>query len=230
MRYLWFLIVWLLVVGKSFALEIPTLVRPVTDLTQQLTSAEIQEIESILYDLNNRKIVQGAVLIIPSLEGEVLEEYSIKVVDHWKLGDKKQSNGVLLLIAMKERKIRIEVGRGLEGDLTDLRSHRIIDKMKPSMKEGHLKDGIVIAISNIKDVVDHKTDNLDKEVDDDSSKWIILIAIIGCVALGLFFVILIGGSNGGRGSNGGWSSDSDSDSSYGGGGGDFGGGGSSGDF
>jgi uncharacterized protein len=79
---------------------------------------------------------QLAVLVIPSLEGEVLEQYSMKVAEQWRLGDKKRDDGLLLLVAMKEHEVRIEVGYGLEGAVTDAVSSRIIrDVMIPRFQQ-----------------------------------------------------------------------------------------------
>ena len=84
------------------------------------------------------------ILTIPSLEGEDLEEYSIRVAETWGIGQKEYDNGVLLLVSQAERKVRIEVGYGLEGRLTDLQSGRIIDyEIVPSFKAGNFDEGFL---------------------------------------------------------------------------------------
>ncbi|MBK8394532.1 MAG: TPM domain-containing protein [Leptospiraceae bacterium] len=86
---------------------------------------------------------QVVVLIIPSLEGEILEEYSLKIASTWKLGQKGKDNGVLLLIAKNDRKMRIEVGYGLEGTLTDVLSNRIIrNEIAPAFKKENYSAGV----------------------------------------------------------------------------------------
>jgi Beta-propeller domains of methanol dehydrogenase type len=93
---------------------------------------------------------QIAILIIPSLDGEVLEEYSIRVVEKWKLGTKEKDNGVLLLIAINDREMRIEVGMGLEGVLTDAMSNRIIrNEMAPNFRNEDYDAGVTAAIDAI---------------------------------------------------------------------------------
>jgi len=90
------------------------------------------------------------VLSVPSIEGEVLEQYSIKVVEPWKIGQNGKDNGALLLIAKNERKVRIEVGRGLEGKLTDLVSGRIIrNEMTPAFKRGDFDAGVTAGVHAI---------------------------------------------------------------------------------
>ena len=87
-------------------------------------------------------------LTIPSLEGASLEDFSLQVVEAWKLGQKKLDNGALLLISKNDRKLRIEVGYGLEGKLTDLVSGRIIrDIITPRLKEGNFDQGVIDGIA-----------------------------------------------------------------------------------
>src|SRR5206468_11044657 len=93
---------------------------------------------------------QVAVLILPSLEGEPLESFSHRVGTTWKLGQKGTDNGVLLLLALRERKVRIEVGYGLEGTLTDLRSAHIIrNDIVPRFRAGDLPGGIAAGVHAI---------------------------------------------------------------------------------
>jgi uncharacterized protein len=90
---------------------------------------------------------QIAILTTSSLNGEVLEEYSLKVAETWKLGKKEKDNGVLLLIVVDDRKMRIEVGHGLEGVLTDAHSNRIIrDELTPNFRKGDYDAGVTAAV------------------------------------------------------------------------------------
>ncbi len=94
------------------------------------------------------------VLTIPSLEGEDLEDFSIKVAEAWKIGSKGVDNGVILLIARDDRKVRIEVGRGLEGKLTDLVSGRIIrNSIIPRFRAGDFDGGVRAGVSGIVEAV-----------------------------------------------------------------------------
>ncbi|HSE57775.1 MAG TPA: TPM domain-containing protein, partial [Nitrospiraceae bacterium] len=93
---------------------------------------------------------QVAVLILPSLEGAPLEPYAHRVITTWKLGQKGADNGALLLVAIKDRKVRIEVGYGLEGTLTDIRSAQIIrNEIVPRFQAGDLPGGITVGVEAI---------------------------------------------------------------------------------
>ena len=111
------------------ALEVPFLSGRVVDLAGMLTESEKQSVEQKLAAFEKKTGAQVAVLTLPSLEGEPLEDYSIRVVETWKLGRTGHDDGVLLLIARDDRKMRIEVGRGLEDRLTDLVAGRILDHL-----------------------------------------------------------------------------------------------------
>jgi uncharacterized protein len=130
------------------AKDIPA-VAPVVDqaglLSRQVRSQLTQALVAIKRQTGN----EIAVLTVPSLEGESIEGYSIKVVDEWKLGSKDKDNGVLFLISVKDRKMRIEVGQGLEGNLPDARAGQIIRAVKPYFRKGEYKSGIVLGVSHI---------------------------------------------------------------------------------
>ncbi len=125
------------------ALDVPPLTGRVTDLAGVLPAHEAEQLSDQLKAHEDNTGNQVAVLILPSLEGEPLEEYSHRVATTWKLGRKGTDNGVLLFIALKERKLRIEVGYGLEGTLTDLRSAHIIrQEIAPRFKAGDIPGGV----------------------------------------------------------------------------------------
>ncbi|MGH8129652.1 MAG: TPM domain-containing protein [Steroidobacteraceae bacterium] len=134
---------------------IPPLEARVTDLTGTLTRAELARLESRLAEFESRKGAQLAVLIVPSTQPEEIEQYSIRVVEAWKLGREKPDDGALLLIAKDDRAMRIEVGRGLEGALTDLVSKRIIsDTITPYFRQGDYAGGITAGVEQMIRVVD----------------------------------------------------------------------------
>src|SRR5262245_31405872 len=127
----------------AFALDVPPLTGRIVDLVQVLPAHDSDQLTAQLKAHEDKTGNQVAVLILPSLEGEPLEEYSHRVATTWKLGQKGTDNGVLLLVALKERKLRIEVGYGLEGTLTDLRSSRIIrHEIVPRFKMGDIPAGV----------------------------------------------------------------------------------------
>lgn len=139
---------------KVLALEVPRLSGHVNDYAGLLSQGAAQSLESALTDFERSDSTQIVVLTIPSLDGENLEEFSIKVAEAWRIGQKGIDNGAILLIAKKERKMRIEVGRGLEGKLTDLVSGRIIrDEIAPRFKSGDFDGGIESGVASIMSVV-----------------------------------------------------------------------------
>jgi uncharacterized protein len=122
----------------------------VTDLAGVLAPEQISRLESQLQDLENTDSTQVAVLIIPSLEGDSLEDFAIRVAEAWKLGQKGRDNGAILLISMKDRAIRIEVGYGLEEKLTDARSNQIIrNDIIPRFRAGDFSGGIEAGTTGI---------------------------------------------------------------------------------
>ena len=132
-----------LLTNSIFALDVPFLSGRVIDDVGILSDEIKISIENKLKEHEKQTSNQVVVLIIPSLEGEILEEYSLKVASTWKLGQKGKDNGVLLLIAKNDRKIRIEVGYGLEGTLTDVLCNRIIrNEITPSFKQGNFSLGV----------------------------------------------------------------------------------------
>jgi uncharacterized protein len=122
----------------------------VTDLTGTLKPAEIQALEDRLRDFETRKGAQIAVLIVRSTAPEVIEEYSIRVVENWKLGRKGVDDGVLLLVAKDDRRVRIEVGYGLEGVIPDALASRIINEaITPRFKAGDFHGGIAAGVERL---------------------------------------------------------------------------------
>lgn len=140
----------------AFAEEvaIPALTARVTDLTGTLTAEQRSTLEARLQALEAQKGSQIAVLMLPTTQPETIEEYGIRVVEQWKLGRKKIDDGVLLLIAKDDRKLRIEVGYGLEGALPDAIAKRIVaEDISPHFKQGDFYGGIVAGITRIDAVI-----------------------------------------------------------------------------
>jgi uncharacterized protein len=126
------------------ALEVPPLRGRVNDYANMISAEAENRIEAVSRELESSDSTQIVVLTIPSLEGEDLEGFSIRVAESWRIGQEEYDNGVLLLVAQAERRIRIEVGYGLEGALTDLQAGRIIDyEITPYFKAGQFGEGLV---------------------------------------------------------------------------------------
>jgi uncharacterized protein len=130
--------------------EVPYLSGPVVDEIQLLNASERNQIVDLLKKMHLSGKAQMAVLIPQSLQGFDIETYSIAVAEAWKLGSQKTDQGVILVIAPKERSMRIEVGYGLEGDLTDAFCSKIIHEvLAPYFRAGRFSDGILLAIESI---------------------------------------------------------------------------------
>ncbi|MFP3939079.1 MAG: TPM domain-containing protein [Thermoanaerobaculia bacterium] len=140
----------LLLPFAAAAKEVPYLSGRVVDEAGLLPSDRAQEIENWLRGLEEETGVQVAVLTVESLEGEVLEDYSLRVAETWGLGQAGEDNGVLLLVAQDDRKLRIEVGYGLEGRLTDAQAGRIVrNAIVPRFKAGDFDGGIQAGVDSI---------------------------------------------------------------------------------
>jgi uncharacterized protein len=130
----------------------PDYIGYVNDFAGILDSGTIDKITSIATEVNNKTTAEIAVATVNNLQGVTIEEYAVKLFEKWGIGKKGKNNGVLLLISKEDRKLRIEVGYGLEGAITDLESGRIINNIiVPQFKAGDYNTGVyngVVAIAN----------------------------------------------------------------------------------
>lgn len=144
------LLVLLFIVPAAWSLDIPPLAGRVVDQAHVMLPAHLASLNEALTAHESKTSNQVAVLTLPSLTGEPLEEFSHRVASAWGLGQKGTDNGVLLLVAIQERKIRIEVGYGLEGTLTDVKTSQIIrHEMVPRFRQGKYSEGIVAGVQAI---------------------------------------------------------------------------------
>jgi uncharacterized protein len=136
--------------AQSLGLDVPDLKGRVNDYADLLSPATEASLESVLKSLESTDSTQIVVLTIDSLKGDSLEQFSLRVVEDWKIGQQGLDNGVLLLVARDDRKIRIEVGYGVEGTLTDMAAGRIIrNVIAPAFKQGDFNQGIIDGIGAI---------------------------------------------------------------------------------
>jgi uncharacterized protein len=134
---------------------VPPLTGRVVDKTATLSSGDIASLDQTLKDFEARKGSQIAVLIVPTTQPETIEQYSLRVAEAWKIGRKKIDDGAILVVAKDDRKLRIEVGYGLEGALTDVTAKRIIDEViTPKFRSGDFAGGISDGVNRILRVVD----------------------------------------------------------------------------
>jgi len=125
------------------AIPVPKLETRVTDQTGTLTAAQRDGLESRLRAFEEAKGSQVAVLLVPTIGGEAIEEFAGRVADSWALGRKGVDDGVLFVVAMQERRMRIHTGRGVQGSLTDAASKRIVSEIvAPRFRSGDFPGGI----------------------------------------------------------------------------------------
>ncbi len=223
--------------------EIPLLKNRVTDNTKTFSSAQISELESRLKTYEDTTSNQIVILFIKTLDGHPLEDYSIQVVEKNKIGQINKDNGLLLLIVKDDRDMRIEVGYGLEGIVTDALSSSIIRNIiAPYFKAGNYYEGILAGIKTLQDAIAGEY----QAEDELKSPEVSIIPII--IFLLIIFILVpmfqrVGkkgwkyngggwnsGSRGGWGGFGGFGGGFGSGGGFSGGGGSFGGGGASGSW
>lgn len=134
---------------------VPPLVGRVVDQTGTLSTNDVSSLNQTIRAFETRKGSQIAVLIVPTTDGEAIEAFSLRVAEAWKIGRKKIDDGALLVIAKNDRHLRIEVGYGLEGALTDVTSKRIIDEdITPKFKAGDFTGGISAGVDRMIRIID----------------------------------------------------------------------------
>jgi len=231
---------------SAFGLQVPE--RPegrVTDRTGTLTRDQVKALDQKMASFERETSNQIAVLMIPSLEGDSLEDYSIRLAEKWKIGQEGRNNGVILLIVKNDHKLRIEVGYGLEGALPDALAGTIIrNEIGPRFREGQFYQGIDAGVNAIIAATkgEYKARPIKKSSPIDF--WLPFLVVGAFI---IFFTLAAsqarrrhyhsGGSRGWKSGGGvgdggaSWGGGGGSDSGgFSGGGGDFGGGGASGDW
>ncbi|MGZ6140489.1 MAG: TPM domain-containing protein, partial [Myxococcaceae bacterium] len=144
----------LLVGGSASAFNVPKQTDYVTDTAHLLSPAELTDLNNRLGDYERKSGNQIFVLVTPSLEGEPIEDVGYQLIQTWRPGQKGKDNGVVLVIATGERRIRIETGKGMGGALTDLQSNDIIRRrIGPLMRENRVHDAILAGVDGIAEVL-----------------------------------------------------------------------------
>jgi uncharacterized protein len=241
------LVAALCVATAALALTFPALSGRVVDQANIIPADTRGAIEQKLADLEAKSGIQLVVATVSSLEGQEIEPYANQLFREWKLGEKAKNNGVLLLVAPNERRVRIEVGYGLEGTLTDALSKVIItNAITPRFKAGNFGDGVTRGVDDIITVLTTDASEWQQRPSlrlaaspnpaSDPVNWVLVAGLIGLVVLLIvspgfrwfFFNVVISillssgsGSSSSRGSSGG---------GFLGGGGSSGGGGASGSW
>jgi len=173
------------------ALEAPEMAGPVNDLAGIMTAESRQSLAEYLSAVNSQTGVQVGVLTVPSLEGDSIEAFSMRTAEKWKLGQKGKDNGALLVVAAQDRALRIEVGYGLESELTDMKCGLIIRSViTPAFRGGDYSRGITDGVRNIvgiatgnAEIVSEKVRNPEPSSDNSSPATSIAFLVIFLVFL-----------------------------------------------
>ncbi|MBL8491613.1 MAG: TPM domain-containing protein, partial [Rhodocyclaceae bacterium] len=137
------------------SVAIPRLAARVTDLTGTLTAEQRASVEAELAAFESRKGAQIAVLMLPTTGPEPIEAFGIRLAETWKIGRKGIDDGVILIVAKDDRRLRIEVGYGLEGALNDATAKRIVsDTITPAFRQGDFAGGITAGLRAVMAVID----------------------------------------------------------------------------
>src|SRR6266700_6088881 len=226
-RWLGLLAAGVLLAGLACAraeVAVPPLKARVTDLTGTLSAQQILDLESRLSAFERAKGSQVAVLMLPSTQPETIEEYSIRVADAWKIGRARVDDGAILVVAKNDRKLRVDVGRGLEGAIPDAVAKRVVsDVITPHFRSGDYYGGIAAGTDAVMKLIEGEGLPAPKS-------GVIVNGVhrpIAFQTIFLLFIALINGLGGRRGSwaSGGWSGGGWSGGGGFGGGGGFSGGG-----
>ncbi|WP_448041218.1 TPM domain-containing protein [Bradyrhizobium liaoningense] len=199
---LWVIAVIALFLALAFPafadVPVPQLTGRVVDQTGTLSGSDIAALSQKLRDFENRKGSQIAVLIVPTTQPETIEQFSIRVAEAWKIGRKKVDDGAILVVAKNDRHLRIEVGYGLEGALTDVTSRRIIDEdITPKFRSGDFAAGIGAGVDRMMRVIDgeplpspSRSANFAHNLDD--LMPVFAVALFASIGVGGFFRAILG--------------------------------------
>lgn len=228
--------------AQAFGFVVPELKGPVQDEARVISRATEEKLSELLRQANSSGEIQLQVLTLESLEGMPIEQASIQITDKWKLGDAKKDNGVLFLIVPREKRVRIEVGQGLEGVIPDVVAKRILaDECRPYFKKGLYEQGIVQGVLSILQKVEPNLEFEGQKISERSQGFklpspLMLLFILFFIVipfLRFFAPLLMGGGSSRRGPWGGYGGGGfggfggGSGGGWSGGGGGFSGGGSS---
>ena len=181
--------------GAADEIPVPPLKARITDLTGTLDSGQLASLESELRAFEQRKGSQIAVLILPSTQPETIEQYSIRVAERWKIGRTKVDDGVILIIAKKDQRLRIEVGYGLEGAIPDVVAKRVIrEVIAPHFLANDFYGGIRDGVQTLMKLIEGEklappARAQGKTVDDYQSLFVILLIVV-VVAGGVLKAVL----------------------------------------
>lgn len=168
--------------------SVPTLSARVVDLAEILEQSQEATLVNTLTEFEKKTGSQIVVLTVASLQGSSIEQFSIEVAENWKIGRTGVDDGILLLVAPKERKTRIEVGRGLEGAVPDVLAYRIIQEyMIPAFKQGNYDQGVIEAVNALISLIEGEALPPPKVRQNDFSSNSVTLLLVGF----MFFSLIL---------------------------------------
>jgi uncharacterized protein len=234
------------------AVELPDFTAPVVDAAGAIPPSVEQRLNAVLQDYQRRSGNQIAVAVVRTTGDASLEDFTIDLARKWGVGAEGRDNGVLLLLATRDRRVRVEVGRGLEGRLTDLESGAVIERMLPPLRAGSFGEAVERGTDGIRAALGDRTvgqlPTTAAPAREEPSRGASLVGLVPALLVllllgtafgrrrrrrrwsGLGAPILWGGALGGFGGGLGGGGGGLGGGGFGGGGGDFGGGGASGSW
>lgn len=184
----------LLISSSIFAANVPALKGRVNDYAKIIRDNDEREIEEYLAGIEEASGIQIAVLTMPSLDGEDISSFGIRVADKWQLGDKEKDNGAILIVAYAEHDLRIEVGDGLEGSLTDAKCGLILRNIiVPEFRDGNYSKGILEGVKNMGAIATGDESAVSRSVreGEDESGDDSLVPVFAIIVWLIFFISMI---------------------------------------
>ena len=190
----------ILISSSIFAANVPTLKGRVNDYAKIIRDSDEREIEEYLAGVEQACGAQIAVLTMPSLDGEDISSFGIRVADKWQLGDKEKDNGAILIVAYAEHDLRIETGDGLEGSLTDAKCGLILrNVIVPEFRDGNYSKGILEGVKNMGAIATGDESALSRSVKEGEDKSSNDLVPVFAMLIWLIFVVSMISANARRG-------------------------------
>jgi uncharacterized protein len=190
-RYLFSLLLFISLSAQAAELQLPALTSPVMDLAGMFNENERADLSNYAYEINTHGGPQITILTVPDMQGYPIEEYSIRVAEKWQLGTKEKDNGLLVIVAKQEHQMRIEVGNGIEGEITDYDTTKYTREIWPEyFRRGEFHAAMKLFMEDVAVKFNIKTEPGNKVLRRAPARTAIpggnflIIAIIGILAFG----------------------------------------------
>ena len=185
------------VAWSAFATKVPALKGRVNDYANIINGSTEEKLSSYLQQLDEQQGIQIAVLTVPSLNGDDIASFSMKVAEDWKIGNSKTDKGALLVVAYQEHDLRIEVGYGLEDKLTDAKCGLIIrNVIIPQFRDGDYSEGILLGVQNMGGIATDNAELVSRNVQNNDEEDDSLSGIVFMIIWLIFFIVIMSSKGG----------------------------------